>query len=392
MMADELQAKSSSEELEMIRKSVRALCEKFPESYWRETDENEAYPEEFIRALTEEGWLSVLVPEEYGGAGLGMLEAAIILEEINRSGGNAGAGHAQMYTMGAVLRHGSEEQKQRFLPKIASGELRLQSFGITEPTAGSDTTNLDTMAVKKGDKYIVNGQKIFISRAEHSDLMLLLARTTSKEQVKKKTDGISLFLLDMQDQKDNLTIVPIETMINHATTEIFFEDVEIPEENLIGEEGKGFRYVLSGMNAERVLIAAESIGDGFYFIDKSVQYANEREVFNRPIGQNQGVQFPIAQAYMAIEAARLMRDKAAAMFDNGLGNGAEANMAKYLSAEAAWSAGNAAMDTFGGYGYAKEYNIERKFREARLYKTAPVTNNLVTTYVAQHVLGLPRSF
>lgn len=297
-----------------------------------------------------------------------------------------------MYTMGALLRHGSEEQKQRYLPKIASGELRLQSFGITEPTAGSDTTSIQTTAVKKGDRYIVNGQKIFISRAEHSDLMLLLARTTPKEQVKKKTDGISLFILDMQDQKNKLSIVPIDTMINHATTEIFLENVEIPEENLIGEEGKGFRYVLSGMNAERVLIASESIGDGLYFVDKSVQYANERVVFNRPIGQNQGVQFPIAQSYMEIEAARLMRDKAAMMFDNGLPCGAEANMAKYLATEATWKAANAAMNTFGGYGFAKEYHIERKFREARLYITAPVTNNLVTSYIAQHVLGLPRSF
>lgn len=392
MTQAELKAKSTPEELEMIRESVRALCEKFPESYWKETDEKNEYPEEFIRALTEEGWLSVLIPEEYGGAGLGMMEASVILEEINRSGGNAGAGHAQMYTMGALLRHGSEEQKQRYLPKIASGELRLQSFGITEPTVGSDTTSIQTTAVKKDDRYIVNGQKIFISRAEHSDLMLLLARTTPKEQVKKKTDGISLFILDMQDQKDKLSIVPIDTMINHATTEIFLENVEIPEENLIGEEGKGFRYVLSGMNAERVLIASESIGDGLYFVDKSVQYANERVVFNRPIGQNQGVQFPIAQSYMEIEAARLMRDKAAMMFDNGLPCGAEANMAKYLATEATWKAANAAMNTFGGYGFAKEYHIERKFREARLYITAPVTNNLVTSYIAQHVLGLPRSF
>ena len=383
---------STAEDLEMIRKSVRSLCSKFPETYWRELDERKAYPEEFIKALTREGWLSVLIPEEYGGAGLGMAEASVILEEINRSGGNAGAGHAQMYTMGAILRHGSPEQKQRFLPKIASGELRLQAFGITEPTAGSDTTSIMTTAEKRGDRYIVNGQKIWISRTEHSDLMLLLARTTPKEQVAKKTDGLSLFLLDMKDQQANITIRPIDTMINHATTEVFFENVEIPEENLIGEEGKGFRYVLSGMNAERILIAAESIGDGMYFVDKAVQYANERVVFDRPIGQNQGVQFPISQSYMEIEAARLMRDKAAEMFDRGENCGAEANMCKYLATEATWRAANAAMTTFGGYGFATEYNIERKFREARLFIVAPVTNNLVLSYVGQHVLGLPRSF
>jgi len=310
----------------------------------------------------------------------------------HRSVGNAGAGHAQMYTMGALLNHGSKEQKERFLPKIASGELRLQAFGVTEPTAGSDTTNIETMAVRKGDKYIVNGQKIWISRTRHSDLMLLLARTTPKDQVTKKTDGLSMFLLDMNDQKDNITIVDIDTMINHATTEVFFENVEIPIENLIGEEGKGFRYVLSGMNAERVLIASESIGDGYYFVDKSVKYANERVIFNRPIGQNQGVQFPISRAYMEIEAAKLMRDKAAAAFDNNEKGGAEANMAKYLASEAAWKAANAAMDTYGGYGFATEYNIERKFREARLFMIAPISNNLVVSFVGQHVLGLPRSF
>ncbi|MEW9677209.1 acyl-CoA dehydrogenase family protein [Lentibacillus sp. L22] len=383
---------STIEEIDLIRQSVRSLCEKFPESYWREADEKKAYPEEFIRTLTEEGWLSVLIPEEYGGAGLGMAEAGVILEEINRSGGNAGAGHAQMYTMGAILRHGNEDQKQRYLPKIASGELRLQAFGITEPTAGSDTTSITTTAKREDDKYIVNGQKIFISRTQHSDLMLLLARTTPKEQVAKKSDGLSLFILDMKDQQDNITIRPIETMINHATTEVFFENVEIPVENLIGEEGKGFKQVLSGMNAERILIASESIGDGKYFIDKAVQYANEREVFNRPIGKNQGVQFPISQAYMEIESAVLMRDKAAKLFDAGENCGAEANMAKYLTTESTWKAANACMTTFGGYGFATEYNIERKFREARLYIVAPVTNNLVTTYVGQHVLGLPRSF
>jgi acyl-CoA dehydrogenase len=383
---------STKVDTDLIRKSVRSLCDKFPEDYWKEIDKKQEYPEQFIKALTEEGWLSVLIPEEYGGAGLGMIEAGIILEEINRSGGNAGAGHAQMYTMGAVLRHGNDEQKKRFLPKIASGELRLQAFGITEPTAGSDTTSIITTAERQGDKYIVNGQKIWTSRAKYSDLMLLLARTTPKDKVAKKTDGLSLFILDMQDQKDRITIRDIDTMINHATTEVFFENVEIPVENLIGEEGKGFRYVLSGMNAERILIASESVGDGLYFIDKSVQYANEREVFGRPIGQNQGVQFPISRSYMDIEAAKLMRDKAANMFDSNENCGAEANIAKYLASEATWKAANAAMDTFGGYGFATEYHIERKFREARLFIIAPVTNNLVVSYVGQHVLGLPRSF
>ncbi|MEH7439948.1 acyl-CoA dehydrogenase family protein [Neobacillus drentensis] len=379
-------------EHEMIRKSVRSLCERFPEDYWRELDDKNAYPTAFVQALTEEGWLSVLIPEEYGGAGLGMKEACIILEEINRSGGNAGACHAQMYTMGALLRYGNEDQKQRFLPKIASGELRLQAFGITEPTAGSDTTSIQTYAERVGDKYVVHGQKIWTSRAEHSDLMMLLARTTPKEQVAKKTDGLSLFILDMKEQADKIDIRPIDTMINHATTEVFFEGAEIPIENLIGEEGKGFRYVLGGMNAERILISSESIGDGMYFVDKSVQYANERVVFGRSIGQNQGVQFPIARGYMDIQAAKLMRDKAAEMFDVGIECGAEANMAKYLASEATWRAANAAMDTYGGYGFAKEYNIERKFREARLFIVAPITNNLVVSYVGQHVLGLPRSF
>ncbi|WHY71476.1 acyl-CoA dehydrogenase family protein [Fictibacillus enclensis] len=379
-------------EHEMIRKSVKGLCERFPESYWRELDEGHDYPTAFVEALTSEGWLSVLIPEEYGGAGLGMEEACIILEEINRSGGNAGACHAQMYTMGALLRHGNEEQKQRLLPKIASGELRLQAFGITEPTAGSDTTSIQTFAERKGDKYIVHGQKIWTSRAEHSDLMMLLARTTPKDKVEKKTDGLSLFILDMKEQKDKIDIRPIDTMINHATTEVFIEGAEIPVENLIGEEGKGFRYVLGGMNAERILIASESVGDGMYFVDKSVQYANERVVFGRPIGQNQGVQFPISKSYMDIQAAKLMRDKAAQLFDEGENCGAEANMAKYLASEATWKAANAAMDTYGGYGFAAEYNIERKFREARLFIVAPVTNNLVVSFVGQHVLGLPRSF
>src|SRR5699024_7234835 len=326
------------------------------------------------------------------GAGLDMLEAAIILEEINRSGGNAGAGHAQMYTMGALLRHGSNEQKQRFLPEIASGKLRLQAFGVTEPTAGSNTTSIETTAYRQGDKYIVNGQKIWISRSQQSDLMLLLARTTPKNEIKKKTDGFSIFLLDLNDQKDNIEIRSIDTMINHSTTEMFLENTEIPVENLIGEEGKGFKYILSGMNAERMLIAAESIGDGKYFIDRAIEYANERVVFNRPIGKNQGVQFPLATSYMEIEAAELMRDKAALKFEQGEKAGKEANMSKYLASEATWKAANAAMDTYGGYGLAKEYNIERKFREARLYKVAPVTNNLIITFIGQHVLGLPRSF
>lgn len=380
------------ENLELIRQNIRALCKKFPESYWQEKDEKNEYPEEFIKALSDEGWLSVLIPEEYGGAGLGLLEASIILEEINRSGGNAAAGHAQMYTMGALLRHGNEEQKQRYLPKIASGKLRLQAFGVTEPTAGSDTSSITTTAIRKGDRYIINGQKIFISRAEHSDLMLLLARTTPKEQVKKRSEGLSLFIVDLREQKDRIDIRPIDTMINHHTTEIFMENVEVPVENLIGEEGKGFKYVLSGMNAERILIASESIGDGLYFVDKAVKYANERVVFGREIGRNQGVQFPIAQAYMEVEAARLMRDKAAVLFDQGKNCGAEANMAKYLASESAWKAANAAMTTFGGYAFAKEYHIERKFREARLFIVAPVTNNLITSYIAQHVLGLPRSY
>lgn len=384
--------KERQENIDMIRVGIRALCNDFPESYWRKKDDQMAYPEEFIQKLTEEGWLSVLIPEEYGGAGLDMLEAAIILEEINRSGGNAGAGHAQMYTMGALLRHGSNEQKQRFLPEIASGKLRLQAFGVTEPTAGSNTTSIETTAYRQGDKYIVNGQKIWISRSQQSDLMLLLARTTPKNEIKKKTDGFSIFLLDLNDQKDNIEIRSIDTMINHSTTEMFLENTEIPVENLIGEEGKGFKYILSGMNAERMLIAAESIGDGKYFIDRAIEYANERVVFNRPIGKNQGVQFPLATSYMEIEAAELMRDKAALKFEQGEKAGKEANMSKYLASEATWKAANAAMDTYGGYGLAKEYNIERKFREARLYKVAPVTNNLIITFIGQHVLGLPRSF
>lgn len=383
---------SQDENLNLIRESIRALCQDFPESYWREIDEKEEYPEDFINALIRDGWLSVLIPEEYGGAGLSIVEASIILEEINRSGCNAQAGHAQMYTMGALLRHGNEEQKKRWLPDIASGKLRLQAFGITEPTAGSDTTSISTFAERKGDRYIINGQKIWTSRALNSDLMMLLARTTPKDQVKKKTDGLSLFILDLREQGDKVNIVPIDTMINHKTNEVFFENAEVPVENLIGEEGKGFKYLLSGVNAERILVGSECLGDGRYFIEKAVQYANERVVFGRPIGKNQGVQFPISQAYMDIEAATLMRDKAAKLFSEGVQCGAEANMAKYLASEAAWKAANAAMTTFGGYGFAKEYNIERKFREARLPLVAPVSNNLVLSFVGQHVLGLPRSY
>lgn len=383
---------ANQDEHELIRKSIRSLCEKFPESYWSALDRKMAYPEEFIQALTDEGWLSVLIPEEYGGAGLGITEACIILEEINRSGGNSGAGHAQMYTMGAILRQGSEEQKQRWLPGIAAGEKRLQAFGITEPTAGSDTTNITTFAERHGDHYVVHGQKIWTSRAEYSDLMLLLARTTPKDQVKKKTDGLSLFVLDMKDQADNIEIRPIRTMINHSTTEVFFEGAKIPVENLIGEEGKGFKYVLGGMNAERILIASESVGDGNYFVDKAVSYGSERVVFDRPIAQNQGVQFPIAEAYMEIQAATLMRDRAAKLFDEGENGGDEANMAKYLTSEAAWKAANATMTTYGGYGLASEYNVERKFKEARLYIIAPIANNLVLSYVGQHILGMPRSY
>jgi acyl-CoA dehydrogenase len=383
---------SPGNEIQLIRESIRALCKKFPESYWRDLDARHLYPEEFIQTLTSEGWLSVLIPEEYGGAGLGMMEAGIILEEINRTGCNAAAGHAQMYTMGALLHHGNTEQKRRWLPKIASGEIRLQAFGITEPTAGSDTTSITTFAEKQGDRYIIRGQKIWTSRVQHSDLMMLIARTTPKDQVKKKTDGLSLFILDLKEQADKIAVVPIETMINHETNEVFFEGAEVPVENLIGEEGKGFQYLLSGVNAERILIASECLGDGLYFVDKAVDYASSRVVFGRPIGQNQGVQFPISQTYMEIQAAMLMRNLAAEKFDGGDTRGPEANMAKYLASEASWKAANAAMSTFGGYGFASEYNIERKFREARLPMVAPIANNLVLSYVGQHVLGMPRSY
>jgi len=380
-----------TEEQKALKAAVADLCKKYPDEYWRERDERREYPEAFVRELTRAGYLAALIPQEYGGAGLGVLEAGLILEEINRAGGNAAACHAQMYIMGTLLRHGSEEQKRRYLPKIASGKLRLQAFGVTEPNSGSDTTKLQTTAVRRGNRYVINGQKIFISRVLQSDLMLLLARTTPLEQIKKKTEGLSVFLLDLREAK-GLDVRPLPTMINHATNQLFFDSVEVPAENLIGKEGEGFRYILDGMNAERILIASESVGDGRWFIERAVRYANQRVVFDRPIGQNQGVQFPIAKAHMAVEVADLMRLKAAALFDAGQPCGAEANMAKYLASEAAWEAANACLNTHGGYGFASEYDVERKFRECRLMMVAPVSNNLVLAHVAQHVLGLPRSY
>jgi len=379
-------------ELAEIRASVRSLCERFPDEYWRNLDRNRAYAEEFVAAVTKAGWLSILIPEEYGGGGGTFFQASAVLEELSRAGCSARDCHAQMYTMGAVLRHGSEEQKRRYLPGIAAGELRLQSFAITEPNAGSDTTRISTFARREGGSYFVSGQKIFTSRVQHSDLLMLLARTTPLRDCTKKTDGMSLFLLDLREARDTLTVRPIETMVNHETNELFFDDVEIPVENRIGEEGKGFRYILSGMNSERILIASECIGDGLWLIDKACKYARERIVFGRPIGANQGVQFPIAKAYANLEAAALMRNDAARRFDAGEEPGAQANMAKYLASEAAWEAANAAMTTFGGYGYVREFDVERKFREARLPLVAPVANNLVLSYVGQHVLKLPRSY
>jgi acyl-CoA dehydrogenase len=374
-----------------IRASVRELCAQFPSKYWQEL-EPDRYPEEFVSSLTKNGWLSVLIPEEYGGAGLGLGIASVILEEINASGGNAAACHAQMYTMGTLLRHGSDEQKQRYLPKIASGELRLQAFAVTEPTTGSDTTKLSTFARRVDGGYLIKGQKVWTSRALHSDLMVLLARTTPLEDVERRSDGLSVFLIDMRDAAERMTIRPIKTMMNHSTTEIFLDDVEVPTDALIGEEGRGFRYILDGMNAERVLIAAECIGDGHWFTERARRYASERVVFGRPIGANQGVQFPIARAHVAVEAADLMRWKAAWLFDQGEPCAAEANMAKLLASEASWQAANACLDTHGGWGFAAEYDVERKFRETRLYQTAPVTNNLVLGYVGQHVLEMPRSY
>jgi len=377
-----------------IREAVAKLCAEFPGEYWRKLDREMAYPSDFVNALTEAGYLSVLIPEEYGGAGLKLSAATAILEEIHRAGCNAGACHAQMYTMGTVLRHGSDAQKAQWLPKIASGELRLQAFGVTEPSSGTDTSSLKTFARREGnDSYIVNGQKIWTSRAEYSDLMILLARTTPKEQAKKRTDGLSVFIVDMREaKKAGLTIRPIRTMMNHSTTEVFFTDMKVPAENLIGEEGKGFRYILSGMNTERILIASECIGDAKWFIEKASTYARDRAVFGRPIGQNQGVQFPIAKAYAAMRAAELMVKEAVRKYEAGLDCGAEANMAKMLAAEASWAAGEACIQTHGGFGFAEEYDIERKFRETRLYQVAPISTNLILSYIAEHVLGLPRSY
>ena len=382
-----------SDHVRDIREAVRRLCAGFPGEYWRRLDRERAYPTEFVRALTEAGYLGALIPEDYGGAGLPLSVAAAILEEIHHAGCNAGAVHAQMYIMGAVLRHGSEAQKRKYLPGIASGELRLQAFGVTEPTSGTDTSSIRTFARREGDHYVVNGQKIWTSRAEHSDLMLLLARTTPKTEAAKRTEGLSVFLLDMREAKGRgLEIRPIRTMMNHATTEVFFDNVRVPAENLIGEAGKGFRYILSGMNAERILIAAESIGDAKWFIDKAVGYARDRVVFGRPIGQNQGIQFPIAGAYAQMRAAELMVRQAAALFEAGRNCGAEANMAKMLAADAAWAAADMCVQTHGGFGFAEEYDVERKFREARLYRVAPISTNLVLSYLAEHVLGLPRSY
>jgi hypothetical protein len=381
-------------DLAPIREAVRALCADFPGEYWRALDRERAYPEAFVAALTKAGFLAALIPEDYGGSGLTMMAAAAIMEEIQSSGCNGAACHAQMYTMGTLLRHGSAEQKQRYLPGIARGELRLQAFGVTEPTSGTDTLSLRTTAVREGnDGYIVNGQKIWTSRAEHSDLMLLLARTTAREQIKKRTDGLSVFLVDMRQAKGNgLTIRPIRTMMNHATTEVFFENMRVPAENLVGAEGEGFRYILSGMNAERILIAAECVGDAKWFIAKATKYAGERVVFGRPIGQNQGVQFPIARAYIDMRAAELMVREAASLYEAGKDCGAEANMAKHLAAEASWAAADMCLQTHGGFGFAEEFDIERKFRETRLYTVAPISTNLVLSYIAEHVLGLPRSY
>ncbi len=376
-----------------IREALRGLCREFPDEYFRKVDAEKAYPDAFVDALVRDGWLAALIPEEYGGAGLGLAEASVIMEEINRNGGNAGACHGQMYNMGTLVRHGSDAQKQFYLPKIASGELRLQSMAVTEPTTGTDTTQLKTTAVRNGDRYVVNGQKVWISRVLHTDLMILLARTTPADQVKRKADGLSIFIVDVKHAMANgMTVRPIENMVNHETNELFFENLEIPAENLIGEEGKGFRYILDGLNAERTLIAAECIGDGYWFVDRASAYAGERVVFGRPIGQNQGVQFPIAEAYMEVRAADLMRFRACELFDAHKPCGAEANMAKHLAAKASWEAANACMQTFGGFGFASEYDIERKFRETRLYQVAPISTNLVLSYVGEHILGMPRSF
>ncbi|MDR5796259.1 MULTISPECIES: acyl-CoA dehydrogenase family protein [unclassified Caballeronia] len=384
---------STSDAYQDIREAVRDLCGQFTGEYFRKIDEARGYPEAFVDALTKAGWLAALIPQEYGGSGLGLTEASVIMEEINRSGGNSGACHGQMYNMGTLLRHGSTEQKKRYLPKIASGELRLQSMGVTEPTTGTDTTKIKTTAERKGDRYAINGQKVWISRVQHSDLMILLARTTPIADVKKKSEGMSIFIVDLREAIGNgLTVQPILNMVNHETNELFFDNLEIPAENLIGEEGMGFKYILDGLNAERTLIAAECIGDGYWFIDKVTQYVNDRIVFGRPIGQNQGVQFPIARAYVNVEAANLMRFKACERFDAHKPCGAQANMAKLLAADASWEAANACLQFHGGFGFAAEYDVERKFRETRLYQVAPISTNLILSYVAEHILGLPRSF
>ncbi|WP_319824001.1 acyl-CoA dehydrogenase family protein [Thalassovita sp.] len=376
-----------------IRDGVKALCAQFPAEYHRKVDEEKAYPEAFVDALTKEGWMAALIPEEYGGSGLGLIEASVIMEEINRAGGNSGACHGQMYNMNTLVRHGSEEQRQKYLPRIASGELRLQSMGVTEPTTGTDTTKIKTTAVKKDGRYVINGQKVWISRVQHSDFMILLARTTPLAEVKKKSDGLSIFLVDIKEaMKTGMEVKPIPNMVNHETNELFFDNLEIPEENLIGEEGKGFKYILTGLNAERALIAAECIGDGYWFTDKVTAYVKERQVFGRPIGMNQGVQFPIAEAFIEVEAANLMRYKACALYDAGQPCGAEANMAKYLAAKASWEAANACIQFHGGFGFANEYDVERKFRETRLYQVAPISTNLILSFVAEHILGMPRSF
>lgn len=376
-----------------LREGVRALCAQFDSAYWQKVDEARAYPEAFVDALTAAGWMAALIPEQYGGSGLTLTEATVIMEEVSRSGGNAGCCHGQMYNMNTLLRNGSEAQKRKYLPQIAAGELRMQAMGVTEPTAGTDTTKIKTVAVKQGDRYVVNGQKVWTSRLQHSDLMILLARTTPLAEVKKKSDGMSVFLVEKKAALGKgLTMRPIRNMVNHETNEVFFDNLEIPSENLIGEEGKGFRYILDGLNAERILIAAECIGDGYWFVERATKYAKERVVFDRPIGQNQGVQFPIAEAYMEIEAANLMRYKAAALYDAKQHCGAEANMAKHLAAKASWEAANACLQTHGGFGFAAEYDVERKFRESRLYLVAPISTNLILSYVAEHVLGLPRSF
>ena len=376
-----------------IRDGIRALCAQFPAEYHRNIDRDRGYPDAFVEALTREGWMAALIPEEYGGSGLGLAEASVIMEEINRAGGNSGACHGQVYNMNTLLHHGSQAQKNDLLPKIAAGEIRLQSMGVTEPTTGTDTTKIKTTAIRKGDRYVINGQKVWISRVRHSDYMILLARTTPLDQVKKKSEGMSIFLVDIKEAlKTGMELRPIENMVNHETNELFFDNLEIPAENLIGEEGQGFKYILTGLNAERVLIAAECIGDGYWFTDTVTKYVSEREVFGRPIGQNQGVQFPIAEAYIEIEAANLMRYKACDLFDAGAPCGAEANMAKYLAAKASWEAANACIQFHGGFGFASEYDVERKFRETRLYQVAPISTNLILSYVAEHVLGMPRSF